>query len=380
VGGDVRSAEVTKRAVVSLAWATAILIASPGVAAQSPRFEVDLTGTRITYDTLAPLNAPSVTALSEWLRPSLFARVSGGLTRLQGSGWSVQGRADLAGWLSPFGSASSTRLELGAALGGGRHSSGFDSFLARSEARLHVRRRTVGGWAGATVATARNSYDSAAVTGFVPNVGAWAQSGSVRATLSYQHTLLSGDVYPEANLSLTHTRGPADVTVYGGVRATPFGTGLDERWAGAAVAYWLTRNAALLVSGGRYSADVLQNLPGGDFLSVGLRLTPRRVRPIPINAVAPIVYSSEQAVRGAIGFEVAGASRVEIAGDWNGWTAEPLSRDSAGRWTVPPGLAPGVYRFNLRVDGERWIVPADVPSVDDGFGGRVGLLIVSGPS
>jgi hypothetical protein len=372
---------VTKGASLILACSVAILVAPLAAGAQAPRFEVDLTGTRITYDTLAPLNAPSISALSEWLRPSLFARVSGGLTRLQSSGWSVQGRGDLAGWLSPFGATSSARLELGAAAGGGRHSSGFDSFLARTEARLHLRGRTLGAWAGATLASARNSYDSAAVTGFVPNVGAWAQDGSVRATLSYLHTMLSGDAYPEANLAVTLTRGPADVTVYGGVRGSPYGAAtLDERWAGAAVAYWVTRNAALLVSGGRYSSDVLQNLPGGDFLSVGVRFTPRRVRPIPLSATAPIVYSSEQAVRGGIGFEVEGASRVEIAGDWNGWAPEPLTRDSAGRWTIPPGLAPGVYRFNLRVDGERWMVPADVPSVEDGFGGRVGLLIVSSPS
>jgi hypothetical protein len=377
----VHRAEVTKRASVVVAWAAAVLIAPLNAGAQAPRFEVDLTGTRITYDTLAPLDAPSITALTEWLRPSLFARVSGGLTRLQSSGWSVQGRGDLAGWLSPFGSASSARLELGAAAGGGRHSSGFDSFLARSEARLHLRGRAVGAWAGTTLAIARNSYDSAAVTGFVPNVGAWAQNGSMRATLSYLHTIVSGDAYPEANLAVTLTRGQADVTLYGGVRASPYGAAaLDERWAGAALAYWVMRNAALLVSGGRYSSDVLQNLPGGDFLSVGLRLTPRRARPIPISATAPIVYSSEQAVRGGIGFEVEGASRVEIAGDWNGWSPMPLTRDSSGRWTIPPGLAPGVYRFNLRVDGERWIVPADVPSVDDGFGGRVGLLIVSSPS
>ncbi len=32
----------------------------------------------------------------------------------------------------------------------------------------------------------------------------------------------------------------------------------------------------------------------------------------------------------------------------------------------------------LARDGERWVVPEDVPSVDDGFGGRVGLLIVAG--
>jgi hypothetical protein len=40
-------------------------------------------------------------------------------------------------------------------------------------------------------------------------------------------------------------------------------------------------------------------------------------------------------------------------------------------------LEPGVYRFNLRIDGTGWLVPSEVPSVDDGFGGHVGLLIVS---
>jgi hypothetical protein len=372
-----RSVYVAAAALASAASS----IAPTSLHAQSPRLELDLSGTRIAYDTLAALTAPSLAALTEWQRPSLFARLSGSVTGLEDSGWSLQGRGDLAGWLAPFGSGSGTRLELGGALGGGRHSSGFDSFLARTDARLHLRRRAggvgVGAWLGASLATARNSFDSAAVMGLVPQVGAWVQGRSVRATLGYLHSVVSGDAYPEANLALTLTRGSLDLTLYGGARASPYGTAaLDERWAGATAAYWLTRNAAVVVSGGRYASDVLQNLPGGEFVSVGLRLTPRRSRPIPITATAPIVYTTEQATRGDISFAIDGASRVEIAGDWNGWIREPLSRDPAGRWVVPPGLPPGVHRFNLRVDGERWVVPDGVPAVDDGFGGRVGLLIV----
>ena len=94
-------------------------------------------------------------------------------------------------------------------------------------------------------------------------------------------------------------------------------------------------------------------------------------------ARAPIVYAPEAARAGSIGFEVDGARQVEIAGDWNGWERVPLSQDATGRWIVPVGLAPGVYRFNLRADGERWIVPEGVPQIDDGYGGRVGLLIIS---
>ncbi len=368
--------------MISRGWVLVALCCSldaVALAAQAPRLEVDVSGTRLAYDTLAAMNAPSLSALSEWQRPALFARLAASVTGFEDAGWSMQGRGDLAGWFSPFGTRSPLRLEVGGAVGGARHSSGFDSYLGRGDARLHVRRGTMGAWAGASLATARNGFDTAWVAGVVPNAGVWAQSGFIRATLGYQHTRVSGEEYPEANIALTITRGPADLTVYAGVRAAPFDGAESERWAGVSGAYWMSANAAVVVSGGKYSSDVLQGLPGGEFVSLGLRFTPRRVRPIPLTASAPIVYSADEARRGAIGFRVDGATRVEIAGDWNAWIAAPLARDASGRWIVPTLIPPGVHRFNLRVDGERWIVPDDVPSIDDGFGGQVGLLIVSGP-
>jgi hypothetical protein len=231
-----------------------------------------------------------------------------------------------------------------------------------------------------SLATARNSYDSAAVQGLVPAVGVWAQTRGLRGTLSVLATNVDGDRHPEANVAMTLTRGWADVTVWGGLRQSPFAAAdLDERWAGASAALWVTDNAAIVATAGRYSADLLQGLPGGSFLSLGLKLTPRRVRPVPVSSGAPIVYTPEATRSGGVGFRVQGAERVAVAGDWNGWVLEPLTRDASGRWVVPVSLAPGVYRFNLRVDGERWVVPDEIPSIDDGFGGRVGLLIVSEP-
>ena len=356
--------------------ALALAAGPTAAAAQSPRVELDVSATRIEYDTLAPLDAPSLSGLAEWQRPSLFGRLSASVTGFENAGWSVQGRGSLAGWLSPFGMLSPVRLELAGAAGGARHSSGFDSFLGRTDVRVHLRGRSLGAWAGASVAVARNSFDTASVNGLVPTVGAWAETGSLRATASYLHTRVSGDTYPEAHLALTFSRGPADLAVYGGLRRSPFDDGdFDERWAGASAAVWVSRNAAIVVAGGKYSSDILQGLPGGDFVSLGLRLTPRRARPIPTSAAAPIVYTPE-AARAGVGFRVQDVSRVEVAGDWNGWVPEPLVR-SGGRWVMPAPLGPGVYRFNLRVDGERWIVPEEVPSIDDGFGGRVGLLIIS---
>lgn len=368
-----------KTARTALFAALAVLVLSAGdVSAQAPRWEIDLNASRIQFDTAATLNAPSVSSLLEWRRPSLFGRLSGSLTGFENAGWSVQGRGDLAGWLTPAGVSSPLRLELAGTGRLSRHSSGFNSGLGRVDGRIHLMSPSVGAWAGVGGATAKNSLDTSAVTAFVPSLGVWGQTGNVRATASYLHTVVEGEAFPEGKLVLTHSRGPLDVSAYGGFRHSPFeGADGDETWGGASAAIWLRDNAAFIVSGGRYSADVLQGLPGGDFLSIGFRLAGRRDRPVPRRVTAPIVYTAETVRERGIALSVRDAERVEIAGDFNGWTPEPLEQDSSGRWVLPTRLEPGVYRFNLRVDGERWIVPEGVPDVEDGFGDRVGLLIIS---
>jgi hypothetical protein len=339
---------------------------------------LDLVASRIEYDTLAALNAPSVSLLTEWQRTSLFGRVTGSVTGFEGAGWSMQGRASLAGWLSPRGVRSPLRLELAGTGAASRHSSGFDATSGRLDGRLHLVGSGGGGWIGASVAAANTSFDSATVGVFAPGIGGWLQSASVRAMVSYMHTVVAGDSYPEANVALSVSRGPVDLALYGGVREWPSDVGLlDEHWGGMTAAFWVAPRAALVVAGGKYSSDILQGLPGGRFVSVGVRLTPRRYRPIPSSAIAPIVYTVDEARPGSIGFEVSGATRVEIAGDWNGWQRLELSRDASGTWRLPVGLEPGAYRFNLLVDGERWMVPEGIPTIDDGFGEPVGLLIVS---
>ena len=357
---------------------SAVALTAGDATAQAPRWELEASGSRIEYDTVPALDAPSLAGLLEWQRPTLFGRISTSVTGFEGAGWSWQGRGDLAGWLSPFGTSSRLRLELGATGAGSRHSHGFHSLVGRTEARLHLRGTSAGAWAGAGVAAARNSFDSTTATGLLPSAGAWLQRGPLRVTLGVLATRIFGETHPEVNLAVSASRGLLDLTVYGGLRDSPYEGVSAERWAGASAAIWFHRSAAIVVSGGGYASEVMQGLPGGEFLSIGIRLTPRRVRPVPPSVLAPMVYSAEAARAGSIAFELPGASTVEIAGDWNGWTPQPLSRDGSGRWVVPSGLAPGVYRFNLRVDGERWVVPDGVPAIDDGYGDRVGLLIISG--
>lgn len=68
---------------------------------------------------------------------------------------------------------------------------------------------------------------------------------------------------------------------------------------------------------------------------------------------------------------------MEVEGDFTDWQPVALSPDASSTWTLPTPLAPGTYRFSIRIDGGEWIVPASVTKVRDEFGpGDVGLLTV----
>lgn len=350
---------------------------SGGVHAQSPRWEADVGGSRVRYDSLQVLNSPSLSGLLEWRGSDVLGRLSAGVTGFQDAGWTVQAGGDASAWFAPIDGVP-LHVEFAGAANASRHSSGFDTYLARGDVRAHWIAGTVGGWIGLGAASSRNASDTGGTSALVPGVGAWGRHRAARATVGYQSPSAFGQRFHELSSSLSVSSERVDLTGFAGWRAAAGNPAIaEESWAGATAAVWLLPNAALVLSGGRYGPDVLQGLPGGSFVGIGFRLTSRRIRPLPDMATrAPLFFSSERAATGSIGFRVEGARSVEVAGDWNDWTPEPLQRDGDGRWTLPAGLEPGIYRFNLRVDGMRWIVPDGVPATDDGFGGEVGILIV----
>jgi hypothetical protein len=70
------------------------------------------------------------------------------------------------------------------------------------------------------------------------------------------------------------------------------------------------------------------------------------------------------------------ARSVAIAGNWNAWTPKPLRGLGDDIWEATLQLAPGVYYFNLVVDGDEWVVPGGVATVPDGMGGVMAVLNV----
>jgi len=70
-----------------------------------------------------------------------------------------------------------------------------------------------------------------------------------------------------------------------------------------------------------------------------------------------------------------GAQRVELMGDITGWEPRPLDR-RGGRWEVRLTATSGSHHLLLRLDGGQWVVPANLPRLDDELGGVVGLIVI----
>jgi hypothetical protein len=144
--------------------------------------------------------------------------------------------------------------------------------------------------------------------------------------------------------------------------------------------WWLAPNVGVVGATGHSLPDFGQSLPGGRFGTVGLRLAVgARSGP----AAAPRKNSRARtaiptlAVTGRrLTISWPSARRVEVMGDFTDWKPESLVSQSGGRWLLPVELSPGVHRLNVRFDGGPWLVPSGAFALEDGFGGRVGLIVV----
>ena len=75
------------------------------------------------------------------------------------------------------------------------------------------------------------------------------------------------------------------------------------------------------------------------------------------------------------------ASSVALIGDFNDWGQRDVTlaqSSDKGIWEFSMTLKPGVYHYNMLVDGEKWVAnPKSSSLVPDGFGGYDSVLVVS---
>lgn len=74
------------------------------------------------------------------------------------------------------------------------------------------------------------------------------------------------------------------------------------------------------------------------------------------------------------------AQRVSLCGDFNGWQDSYIfNRKMDGWWECRLKLAPGVYQFKYKVDGE-WYIDYAAFGLDEGPHGWSSVLQVTEPS
>jgi 1,4-alpha-glucan branching enzyme len=73
-----------------------------------------------------------------------------------------------------------------------------------------------------------------------------------------------------------------------------------------------------------------------------------------------------------------GAAAVAVVGDFNGWDPArgAMSKTANGWWEVHLTIEPGQYQYGFVIDGEHVPPPNPYATVEDGFGGLNGLLVV----
>lgn len=153
-------------------------------------------------------------------------------------------------------------------------------------------------------------------------------------------------------------------------------------WGRMSAAVRLAPRVSLLASAG--SMPPLVGAPpraNERFVTVGFRLShaplARAPVPAPVRAAATsfsITAAGDETYRVAI--RAPGARTVEISGDFNAWTPIALRETAPDLWEATVPLTAGTHRISVRINGERWLAPPGVPSVDDEFNGRVGVVAV----
>jgi hypothetical protein len=76
----------------------------------------------------------------------------------------------------------------------------------------------------------------------------------------------------------------------------------------------------------------------------------------------------------AIRYHAPGAGRVEVRGDFTGWSPVAMRRAGISWWELALELPPGLHQIEVSVDGGPWVPPAGLPALPGSYGEDVGTF------
>ncbi|HUF26834.1 MAG TPA: glycogen-binding domain-containing protein [Gemmatimonadaceae bacterium] len=357
----------------------ALGLASP-VAAQLTS-SLDVGAASVTYHNGYRLGVVSLTPTLRLERANSSVLATGTLSRLETGMFSSSGGFDAYIMTRVV---SGLRAELGASAGGSANEDLSRTAQYLGHLRLHALRDRAGLWIGGGAGRSWNGVDWQLVR--TAELGGWWDHRLVLAAASFAPVAVGDSSFADALASARLTRGSLEL---GGAVGQRFGDVEEESWVALSATWWLHRALALNGAVGSYPTDYVQGIPGGRYVSVGVRIASRpplrelaRLRgsaraPALARPVADrLEIQRHDDLRRTVRVEAPAARRVEIMGDFTEWNVVALAQSRDGHWRLTLPLVPGTYRFNVRVDGGRWGVPRGVTMITDDFEGVVGILIV----
>ena len=176
----------------------------------------------------------------------------------------------------------------------------------------------------------------------------------------------------------THDAGAWLVSAGAGVRANNGTFSRDDSWQSINAIGWLSTHVGIVVDVGRTLEDLVRGVPRTRYFTISLRaesqphlslLASRRSIAGPHIAVSRVGDSRRIQIANVP------AKSVEIMADFTDWA--PVQLQAAGTtWVLEKVITAGPHRLAIRVDGGDWIVPTNLPRVEDELVGAVGLITV----
>jgi hypothetical protein len=192
--------------------------------------------------------------------------------------------------------------------------------------------------------------------------------------------------YQDIELRLSAPLGPVRVTGFGG-QGLARNQVRDRRWAFLRVTAPIQNRLELVAEAGRDGGLPAIARGPGDFVRLGLRMrlwgsetddtAPGVVPDHDGDADAPALARVHGGLRPSLRVRAPTARSVDVRGSFTGWEPRSMTPTGDGIWIFP--VPHGVIRFDLRLDGADWSVPAGVPVIPDEFtGAPVAVVVVTG--
>jgi hypothetical protein len=373
--------------VVAVWWA----VVAPDGAAQQVSGSVDVSVSRVEYDEFLPSGAASISPAIRVTSDQAFFTARGTWLGFESGNSSFQAVTSGSAFTGALGH---WRAEFSGSGGGSVYAGtvGFAHLLGR--ARLHYLGTSGGFWVAGTMGRAILSDNARQVMALT--TGVWTGKPTHSLGIAAGTTSVGDTSYTDIEGTAFLRSGRVELQGSLGARG---GRGGGRGVYGEAnLLLSLTSHIGLTVAGGRYPTDPARGSIAGRYVSIGLRWAdappPQRPRPEPAWTQLPISAASATATNGHLAditIEVEphpgalhggtltvaapGARLVEIMGDFTDWQPVVLTQVH-GRWRYGGVVPPGLRRFNVRIDGGTWSVPAGATIVRDDFDEVVGLIVV----